>query len=292
MRENEFQLKQLLFLRILHAKLPSMGNPNIPGYSMIRPILRGGMTDIYVAKDARGQRVILRCMKAAYAKEKRLRDKFMESAEILKKMEHPNLVRLIEHGIRDRTPFMVLEYHEAVSLRDLLVRRDPEIQYALLPLIRQMAAALYFCHHTGYLHLDFKPDNLLVHEDGHVVLIDFDLATPIRRRPHRLRDYPGTPAYTAPEVIMAQRVDERADIFSFGVTCYEMITFHKPFARDTQENSLRAQIDPDVQPQPIEAFTKYCPPALASLVFKCLAKDLSKRYPSMSLVIKAIEDIT
>jgi serine/threonine protein kinase len=250
------------------------------------------MTDIFVATDAKGQRVVLRCMKETYAKERRLRKKFIEGAKILERMVHPNIVRLLDHGMRDRIPFMVLEYHEAAPLRDFLVRRDPDIQYALLPLVRQMAAALYFCHHTGYMHLDFKPENLLIHEDGRVVLIDFDLATRIHRRPVRLRDYPGTPAYTAPEVMTTQRVDERADIFSFGVTCYEMITFHKPFERDTLEDSRRAQIDPDVLPLSVEPFTAHCPPALAALVFKCLAKDLSKRYPAMSLVIKAIEDIT
>lgn len=261
------------------------------GLSIIRQIFRGGMTDLFVATHPAHGRVILRILKEAYARERRLRKNFLHSAKILSHLNHPNIVRLFDYGENRQQPYMVMEYVESRTLRDLLVQRDPLMTQNRLSLIRQMAAALHHIHYAGYLHLDFKPENLLVREDGHVVLIDFDLIQKHGRSPVRIHEYPGTPAYVAPEVMTLQRADERADIYSFGVTCYEMLTFHKPFERDTLDEARAAQIDPDTTPTPITAYTADAPPALAALILKCLAKDVNSRYPAMSLVIKNLESL-
>ena len=122
-------------------------------------------------------------------------------------------------------------------------------------------------------------------------LIDFDLCVKRKRRPVRLRQIPGTPAYVAPEVLMRQRADEQADIFSFGVVAYELVTRHKPFERDTLEMERAAQIDPQVSPTPLERFAPDLPRGLRDLILKSLAKDTTKRYPAMSSVLKALESL-
>lgn len=260
-------------------------------YELIRPIFLGGMTDLHVAKAPNGERVVVRRLKQTYARDRLARKRFLTAADILKRMHHPHIVRLIEYGKDGKQPFMVLEYVESRTLRECLVAREPRIQNEILPLLRQMASALYFIHHVGFLYLDFKPENILVRADGSIVLIDFDLTVKKRRKPVRLPSSPGTPAYVAPEVITTLRADERADIFSFGVVAYEMATWRKPFERDTPDASLAAQTKLDIAPIPIERFAPDTPRTLREMIVKCLAKDMARRYPDMSLILKTIESM-
>ncbi len=260
-------------------------------YEVIRPIFLGGMTDLHVAKAPNGQRVVIRRLKAAYARDRMARKRFLHAADILKRMHHPHIVQLIEYGKDGDRPYMVLDYVESRTLRELLVARDVRVQAEILPLLRQMASALYFIHHVGFLYLDFKPENILIKADGTVVLVDFDLTVKKRRKPVRLIDSPGTPAYVAPEVMTSLRADERADIFSFGVVAYEMATWRKPFERDTLEASLAAQTNLTIPPIPIERHAPEIPRTLREMIVKCLAKDISKRYPAMSLILKSLESM-
>jgi serine/threonine-protein kinase len=152
-----------------------------------------------------------------------------------------------------------------------------------------MAMTLYYIHSRGFLHLDFKPENLLVRDSGQVVLIDFDLAIERKSRPVKIKNPPGTPAYLAPEVQKQHLVDERADIYAFGVTAYEMLCYHKPFEGLTLEEARAAQVNPRIPPRPIHKYKADVPPRLESIVLKCLAKPVEARYPSMSLVMKDLE---
>lgn len=268
-----------------------MQKRELSGYSIVRPIFLGGMTDLFVATAPDERRVVLRFLKETYARNRGTRKRFLHAASILHKLQHPNIVRVLDAGLQKKAPYMILEYVESKPLRELLVQRDPLIEQQTIGLIRQMSNALHFIHCAGYLHLDFKPENLLISADGHVTVIDFDLCVKRHRKPVRLRNYPGTPAYVAPEILSTQRADERADIFSFGVVCFELLTFRKPFERDTLEESRIAQMNPDTPPHPLEKYAPDPPVPLKDMVLKSLAKDPDKRYPSMSLVLKAIDSL-
>ncbi|MBN1269103.1 MAG: serine/threonine protein kinase [Kiritimatiellae bacterium] len=261
------------------------------GYPIIRDLTGGGMAHLYVCRAQDQSRVVVRVLKDQYARDRRFHKSFLHAAEVLAKLHHPNIVRLIRTGRDGPTPYMVIEYVDSRNLRDLILHRDPLLTQNPLPLILQMAAALFYVHSAGYVHLDFKPENLLIQENGHVVLVDFDLALEYRNKPIRLREVPGTPAYVAPEVLTERTVDERADIFSFGVTGYEMLTFHKPFEAVTVEQARALQINPAIPPTSLEQYNPSVPAALRSIVLKCLAKRPSDRYPSLSLVIKDLEAI-
>ena len=269
--------------------LRSMSDRIIEQYDVIRPIFQGGMTDLYVAAAPSGDRVVLRFLKETYARSWIARKRFLHAADVMKKMDHPCIPRLIAQGKARGRPYMILEYVESKTLRELLVQRSPQLDKATRPLLRQLAEAIYYVHQTGYLHLDVKPENILVRSDNTIVLIDFDLCVKRKRRPVRLRQIPGTPAYVAPEVLMRQRADEQADIFSFGVVAYELVTRHKPFERDTLEMERAAQIDPQVSPTPLERFAPDLPRGLRDLILKSLAKDTTKRYPAMSSILKSLD---
>ncbi len=266
-----------------------MSEFELPGYAIIRNIFKGGMTDLYVATDSNDRRVVIRILKKQYAHERRIRKKFLFGAKVLSRLEHPNIIRQLDYGRYAGNPYMILQYIESRTLRDLLIQRDPLLTRNPLSLMRQMANALYYLHMRGYIHLDVKPENLLVTPDGQVVLIDFDLVVKRPRKPIRLKHYPGTRFYVAPEILTTQKADERADIYSFGVTAYEMLAFHKPFERNTVDESRIAQLDPVIAPTPLRNYCANAPAPLVTLIGKCLAKDLNWRYPSMSLVVKQLE---
>ena len=268
-----------------------MSHRMLDQYEVIRPIFQGGMTDLYVAAAPNGDRVVLRFLKETYARSWIARKRFRHAADVMRRLDHPGIARLLEQGKQRGRPYMIIEYVESKTLRELLVQRSPQLDKATRPLLRQLAEAIYYVHQSGYLHLDVKPENILVRSDNTIVLIDFDLCVKRRRRPVRLRQCSGTPAYVAPEVLMRQRADEQADIFSFGVVAYELVTHHKPFERDTLEAERAAQIDPQVNPTPLERFAPDLPGGMRDLILKSLAKDTTKRYPAMSSVLKALESL-
>jgi serine/threonine-protein kinase len=259
------------------------------GYTLTRRLVNGGMTHLYVAVDHQQHRVVLRRLKADYLKDKRIRNSFMHGAEILSKLHHPNIVRLIKAGLFHDEPFMALEYVEAKNMKDLIQCKSPLLYENMLTMFRQMAAAISHVHTMGYWHLDFKPENLIVRDDGLVVLVDFDLAIERSAKPVKLSPLPGTFAYLPPEALTKNLVDDQTDIFSFGVTCYEMLTGRKPFEGVTLDDARRNQIDPNTRPMRISLHNVRVPVLLETLIFKCLAKRPEERYPSISLVTRDLE---
>src|SRR3954452_16980624 len=128
----------------------------------------------------------------------------------------------------------------------LLFRSDPIIVENIAQKLIDMALALEHVHDSGYMHLEFKPENILVTRNDGVRLVDFDLAQPKPEKPKRMSKNPGTPAYMAPEQLLHEEIDQRVDIFAFGVSAYELLTFTKPFEGDTPDEILRKQVNDEL----------------------------------------------
>jgi len=137
------------------------------------------------------------------------------------------------------------------------------------------------------MHLDFKPENILVTRNGSVRLVDFDLALPKPDKPVKVSKNPGTPAYMSPQQLKREAFDARADIFSFGVMAYELLTYEKPFDGNNAEEILRKQLSGDLVP--MLELNPDIPPALEKIVSKCLQVDPDKRYPYMSVVVRDLQ---
>ena len=136
-----------------------------------------------------------------------------------------------------------MEYVEGANLKVLYARHDPVLLENVAQIIIDMAAALEHVHECGYMHLDFKPENVIVSRNAAVRLVDFDLAQPITEKPRKITKNPGTPAYMAPEQLSGQPIDQRVDVFAFGVAAYELLTNQKPFPAKPPAEILRAQTD-------------------------------------------------
>jgi serine/threonine-protein kinase len=259
------------------------------GYTITRRLANGGMTHLYIGVDSEQHRVVIRRLKPDFVKNRRFRTSFMHGAEILSRLHHPNIVCLVKAGLYRDEPYMALEYVESRNLKDLIQTRDRLLYDNLLTMFRQMAAAIHYVHGCGYWHLDVKPENMLVRDDGLLVLVDFDLAIERKPKPVKLSPLPGTFAYLPPESLTRNLVDDQTDVFALGVTMYEILTGHKPFEGVTLDDAKRNQIDPNIRPLRISLHNRQVPQALETLVFKCLAKRPEERYPSISLVIRDLE---
>ena len=138
------------------------------------------------------------------------------------------------------------------------------------------------------MHLDFKPENVLVTRNGNVRLIDFDLAQPIPEKPKKMSKNPGTPGYMAPEQLQRRPIDARADIFAYGVAAYELMTNHKPFPGDTPTEILAAQMEPG-NPMSAREHNPDMPAALEKIIFKCLEREPDRRYPFVSVLVRDLQ---
>jgi len=195
---------------------------------------------------------------------------------------HENLIRYIDHGRTAGRDYMLLEYVEGANLRELMIKGDAQVQDNLGELLIDMASALAHVHASGFMHLDFKPENLMVSRGGRVLLCDFDTAQPIPNSPIKLPKKSGTPLYMPPEIVNGWGCDQRADIYSFAVTAYELLTRIKPFEGQTPKEMLRNQLDPKYRIRKPRDFNDGIPILLETMLLKCLSYLPENRYPYMA----------
>jgi serine/threonine protein kinase len=248
----------------------------------------GGLAEIWVATDQQRQTFALRKMRNASVFNFSERRQFAHGCEVLSRIHHnENVINYIEHGKIDGSPYMLMEYVESSNLKQLLARNDPMLAENVAQIIIDTASGLEQVHQSGFIHLDFKPENVLVTRSGGVRLIDFDLAQPMPDEPQKMSRYPGTPSYMAPEQLRHQPIDQRADIFAFGVSAYEVLTGQKPFPGDTPDEILRRQLSgPPVTPREHNA---EIPLAVEKLILKCLKPEMEARYFDMEMALRDVK---
>jgi serine/threonine-protein kinase len=183
------------------------------------------------------------------------------------------------------TLYLLMEYVESSNLKLLQARSDEVFTENIADILINMAVALEHLHDNGIMHLDFKPENVLMTRNGNIRLVDFDLCQPIPKTPKKMGKNPGTPEYMAPEQLRRQPLDQRADIFAFGVTAYELLTYQKPFPGETAEEILRSQADRRSSFSLPRDLNPDIPLALEKILLKCLESDPDKRYPIMSALV-------
>src|SRR5450432_1255429 len=249
----------------------------------------GGMSEIWLVTDGRGKPFALRKLKKELRFNLLARRRFLRGCEVLSKMnESEFIVGYIEHGKAEGTPYLLMEYVEAENLKELYAKHDPILIENVAQILIDMAAGLLHIHESGYMHLDFKPENVLVTRNGGVRLIDFDMAQAIPEKPVKMSKNPGTPGYMAPEQLQREPIDPRADIFAYGVAAYELVTNHKPFPGETPAEILAAQMAA-AGPVPVREYNPEIPPALEKVILKCLAREPEKRYPFMSVLLRDLQ---
>ena len=272
------------------AELSDMKQKSFAGRFYPQELINsGGMSEIWLVTDGRGKPFALRKLKKELRFNLLARRRFLRGCEVLSKLnESDYIVGYVEHGKAEGTPYMIMDYVEAENLKELYARQDPILAEHVAQILIDMAAGLLHVHESGYMHLDFKPENVLVTRNGGVRLIDFDLSLPIPEEPVKLSKNPGTPGYMAPEQLAREPVGLRADIFAYGVAAYEILTNHKPFPGETPGEILAAQSSP-AGPVPPREHNPGVPPAMEKVILKCLARDPDRRYPYLSVLKHEVE---
>ena len=258
-------------------------------YSVIERLNHGGMSDVYSISDANNQRFALRILLPEFRFRWNARRRFHWGCSVNQKLEHPNIARFIEEGKFRGLRYCVLELVEGPNLKECILRGDPQLRPNRLKLLTGMAAGLAHIHSRGFIHLDFKPENVLTTRAYDPKIIDFDLAIARPDHPKITAKLAGTPVYLAPEQILRQPVDERADIFAFGLTAYEMLTGKKPITGNTLDEVMQKHADFSQHLKPPRTHAPDIQPGIERVILKCLEKDVTRRYPAMSLVVRDLQ---
>jgi len=250
----------------------------------------GGMADIWLATDERQKPYALRRMHARLRSDFSARRRFLRGAEILSKIgDHAGIVGYVEHGKIKGQPYLLMDYVEASNLKQLHADQDPVLVENVAQILIDMAAGLEHMHDNGFMHLDFKPENVLVTRNASVRLVDFDLAQPIPEKPRKPSGKnPGTPAYMAPEQLRGEPISPRVDIFSYGVAAYELLTNQKPFPGETPGEILARQLDRSGFVAPRQ-HNPSIPIAMEKVILRCLEGDPERRYPFMGMMAREIQ---
>jgi eukaryotic-like serine/threonine-protein kinase len=255
------------------------GPGSVGDYRLLREIGRGGLGVVFLATDERdGRQVAVKMLQMA---DPRMTRRMEREFRAISRLEHPNLVRVLDYGLADGTPYLVMDYVEGRALLEhvrsaqaaSLGPPPPASVHSRVELLCQLCAALSYIHGHGILHRDLKPANVLIEPAGRVRLIDFGLLKD-EAEDEALTETGlvlGTLAYMSPEQIQARRLDCRSDLYSLGVMLFELCCGMRPFQADSRVGLLRAHLTmPPPRPRTLNPAV---PEPLQALLLRLLEKE-------------------
>jgi len=250
-------------------------------YEILELVGRGGMGVLYRARDAMLERdVALKMMLVDFTLDQSARERFEREAKAVARLQHRNVVTIHELGEHDGAPYIVMEFLSGQDLEHLLTREKPLTLAEKLDIASQLCEGLGYAHEQGIVHRDIKPGNVRVLEDGTVKILDFGIAKFAVGSATQSGTILGTASYMAPEQIMGQAVDGRADLFSAGVLLFELLTGKKPFSGDSP-TAVVYQIM-HVEAPPVRSIMPELPEAIEEIVARALKKNPDERYSRAS----------
>jgi serine/threonine-protein kinase len=254
---------------------------------LLERIGEGGFGVVYKGRDPVLQRYV--AVKTCSSRDEKLRRRFVREGQIAAGLQHPNITTVHDLGVERGVPYLVQEFLEGEDLNHKIARREPLSPLQRLDILVQVARGLDYAHRQGVLHRDIKPANVRVLPDGAVKIMDFGIAKLL----HEVSDVTtqgltlGTVGYLAPEQLRGEAVDQRTDIFSFGVVAYELLTLERPFKGSTfSEVSYRLLNE---EPHDVRELAPAWSRAVADLVGRCLAKDPRQRCASCGEILAVLE---
>ena len=253
---------------------------------------RGGMGIVYKAQDSQLNRTVaLKTLPAFFSDDPAFAERFKREAQATALLNHPNIVQVYEADFVGRTSYMALEYVRGGDVSQLISKRGSVPTREALDMARQVGEALRHAHSHGIVHRDIKPHNLLVTADGTVKVADFGLARAMRTwtsmtGPGALL---GSPAYMSPEQVNGAHVDHRTDIYSMGITLYEMLAGRPPFDQG-HPLALMHEIEQG-RLASLGTVLPEVPVAVERLVSKMTARSPRRRYQDAEQAVEAIDEV-
>ncbi len=249
-------------------------------YTLVEQIGVGGMAIVYRAIDQRtGHSVAVKVLRPDLAQDTDYVSRFQREAEAAAKMTHHNIVNLLDVGMDGENRYLVMEYVQGKTLKQVIQERGRISPDVAAQITIRILSALQHAHSNGIIHRDIKPQNILVNADGLIKVADFGIARMADSSTITRGDIVmGSVHYFSPEQASGASVDARSDIYSVGVTLYEMLTGRVPFDGDTQVAIAMQHIHS--QPQPIESIAPEVPASIIHVCMVAMSKDPKYRYQS------------
>jgi eukaryotic-like serine/threonine-protein kinase len=250
---------------------------------------RGGMAEVHVARDTRlGRSVAVKLLRSDLARDPSFQARFRREAQAAAGLNHPSIVAVYDtgaelttepHGGRVELPWIVMEYVEGRTLRDMLRTDHPLAIEECLSITEGVLNALEYSHRMGIVHRDIKPANVMITPAGEVKVMDFGIARAVSDSSATLTQTSavmGTAQYLSPEQARGEQVDSRSDLYSTGCLLYEILTGRPPFTGDAPVAVAYQHVSE--QPRPPSALAPQIPPAVDHVVLMALSKDREHRY--------------
>ncbi len=260
-------------------------------FDLINRVGQGSMSKVWRARDTESHEIVaLKVLDKA--KTRQLEERFKglskpSEGELAVELDHPNIVRTLEHGLtREKEQFLVMEFVEGASLSFVVDAQNDAMLQHRMKFILELGEAIEYLHKQGYIHRDICPRNVLLDSDNNIKLIDFGLVVPNTPAFQSPGNRTGTTSYMAPELVKRQRTDQRIDIFSYAVTCFEMFANKRPW------DSENVKMDHAVQrinkpPIDILDLVPEIESTVAKTIMKGLRVDPDNRWKSMTEMLKS-----
>lgn len=262
---------------------------NVGSYQILEELGRGGMAKVYKAYHPSLDRyVAIKVMDAAMSGEHDFIERFRREARVIARLDNPHIVPVYDFDEHKGQPYLVLKFIDGQTLGERM-KSSPLSKMEVLDIVTAVGEGLQYAHKHGILHRDIKPSNVLIAGNGIVHLTDFGLARMVEGNSSLTGDtIVGTPHYISPEqALNAESIDERTDIYSFGVMIYEMVTGRVPFEADTAFSVIEDHLY--TPPPPPSSIISDLSLDVEEVILKALAKKSDDRFRKVSDMVKAFK---
>jgi len=244
-------------------------------YKILGEIYTGSVSTVCRALAPDDRLVAMKFLKVDQANVREARKKFQREAQLTAQWNHERLISVLDYYPEVHQPAMILEYFDDRNMKFRILHKHEVIRAHTLRIMQQCLEGLQYIHDNGYVHLDIKPENILINDEGEARVIDFTITERIGRFHLGVRKIQGSRSYIAPETIRRRPPTPQTDIYSLGCSFYETLSARPPF-RAEQPNQLLTKHLRE-QPSGIRNFVQHINPKLDELVMKMLAKKPADR---------------
>ncbi len=256
-------------------------------YEIMSRVGSGGMADVYKARDHKLDRMVaVKVLKAEFREDKSFIAKFRKEAQSAAGLSHPNVVNVFDVGEDRGLYYIVMELIEGITLKDYITKKGKLSVKEATSIAIQVSLGLEAAHDRGIIHRDVKPQNIIISTDGKVKLSDFGIAKATNSNTITA-NVMGSVHYSSPEQVRGGLSDAKSDIYSLGVTMYEMVTGRVPFDGDTTVAIAIKHLQEEMVPP--SRYTPDLPYSLEQIILKCTQKNPERRYGNMGLLIEDLK---
>ena len=256
-------------------------------YAVLSKIGAGGMADVYKGRDQMLNRyVAIKVLKKQYKEDENFVRKFRSEAQAAAGLIHPNIVNVYDVGEDRGLNYMVMELVEGITLKEYIERKGRLSHKETISIAIQMCSGIGAAHASGIIHRDIKPQNIIISKDGKVKVTDFGIAKAITSNTVSTNAM-GSVHYTSPEQARGGFSDQRSDIYSIGITLFEMVTGQVPFDGETTVEVAMKHLQQEITP-PSELVPDI-PYSLEQIILKCTQKSSERRYESTEALIQDLK---